>query len=371
MQIRTFKADTVHEALQQVKKELGPDAVILGNRRVTESPTRSVIEITAAVEPDQLQLDQANALPLNNREVEEDLQEIKSLLSMLISSKSYFTQLQLQEPLAQIFHNLLMRGLDEKHTFISLKKAVSKMDSASLDRRRVMTGFCQQLLEKITIATPFRGVTANKPEIFTFVGPTGVGKTTTLAKLAAYLKVKSRYKVGVISVDTYRIGAVDQLQTYTDILGMPLLVAQNSAELQEAIEQFQDMDVILIDTVGKNYLQKQQVTDLQQVLNVPCRLQHFLVLSAAAKDEDLRQTIRQFRSFGIHSLIFTKIDETLTPGSMINQLLRFPLPIAYVGTGQRVPEDLEPATRKLILRLLFPPERTVHEKEEQNGRKQS
>jgi flagellar biosynthesis protein FlhF len=109
-----------------------------------------------------------------------------------------------------------MRGLDEKHTFIFLKKAVAQLEGADLERKRIIAGFCQQLLEKISVATPFRDIATDKPEVFTFVGPTGVGKTTTLAKLAAYLKVKRGLKVGVVSVDTYRIGAVDQLRTYGD-----------------------------------------------------------------------------------------------------------------------------------------------------------
>jgi flagellar biosynthesis protein FlhF len=367
MQIRTFQAATMNEAVQRVKKELGPDAVILGNRKITVSPSQTLIEITAAIEPEQKPFSPASPAPSGDVQVQEDLHEIKGLLSMLISSKGYFSQLQLQEPLAQIYHNLLMRGLDEKHTFIALKKTVARMKGTDLERKRIIAGFCQQLLEKITVATPFRDIAAAKPEVFTFVGPTGVGKTTTLAKLAAYLKIKRGLEVGIVSVDTYRIGAVDQLQTYAEILDVPLLVAQSSAEVQESIHKFRRTDVVLVDTVGKNFLQRDHVANMQETFAGCGQLQHFLVVSAAAKDEDLRQTIRQFRSFGIHSLIFTKIDETLTPGSMINQLLRFPFPVSYVGTGQRVPEDLEPASRKLLLELLFPLEKTTQEREQHDG----
>jgi flagellar biosynthesis protein FlhF len=363
MQIRTYQAATVQGALQQVKKELGPDAVILGNRRITVTPTRSLFEITAAVEPACPQPTPDNPSPETQLQVEEDLREIKGLLSMLISSKSYFSQLQLQEPVARVFHHLLMRGLDEKHTFVALKKALSQMKGAPPGEKRILSAFCRQVLEKISIATPFREVVPSKPDVFSFIGPTGVGKTTTLAKLAAYLKVQRRFRVGVISLDTYRIGALDQLQTYADILELPLLVAQNAAELIESIDRLQRMDVILVDTVGKNCLQPRQVADLQEVFAECSRLQHFLVLSAAAKNDDLRLTIKHFRDFKINSLIFTKIDETLTPGSMINQLLQFPHPISYVGTGQRVPEDLEPASRKLLLGILFPPEKGGHDKE--------
>jgi flagellar biosynthesis protein FlhF len=361
MQIKTFRAPTVNEALQRVKQELGPDAVILGNKKVTVAPDRSYIEIVAAVEP--APSAPATAIPNPAPGVEDDIQEIKGLLSMLISSKNYFTQLQLQEPLTEIYHSLLMRGLDEKHTFIMLKKVAAKLESGAFDRKQIIAGFAQQLLDKINLATLFRSQPTAKPKAYAFVGPTGVGKTTTLAKLAAYLKIKRRLKTGIISVDTYRIGAIDQLRTYAEILGIPMRVAQSEAELQSAYADFEHQDVILIDTIGKNFLQKQHINDLQAVFSNCASIRHLLVLSAAAKDEDIKQTIKQFRSFNIHSLIFTKIDETLTPGSMINQLLRFPHPISYLGTGQRVPEDLEPASRKLLLSLLFPSEKAGNEKE--------
>lgn len=371
MQIRTFQATTVQGAMQQVKKELGPDAVILGNRRIKVAPTRSLIEITAARDP--IESQQVVELPSSGdrRQVGEDIREIKGLLSMLISSKNTFSQLQLQEPVARVYHHLLMRGLDEKQTFIALKKALSRMNGSPLDERRVMHGFCRQLLEKISIVTPFRDSVPVRPDVFAFVGPTGVGKTTTLAKLAAFLKVQRHARIGIVSLDTYRIGALDQLRIYADILELPLLVAQTTSELLDCIEQLQHMDVILIDTVGKNYLHEQHVKDLQEAFRGCPRLQHFLVLSATAKDDDLRLTIKRFHEFKINSLIFTKIDETLTSGSMMNQLLQFPYPVSYLGTGQRVPEDLEPATRKLLLGLLLIPEKGGHEKAQQNPQRQS
>ncbi|HAA03518.1 MAG TPA: hypothetical protein DCZ69_19475 [Syntrophobacteraceae bacterium] len=364
MQIRTFQATTVQGAMHQVKKELGPDAVILGNRRITVTPTRSLFEITAALDHvNNTQPLAVTPVPGTQQQVDDDIREIKGLLSMLISSKNYFSQLQLQEPVAKVYHHLLMRGLDEKQAFITLKKALSGMNGGPLEERQIMRRFCQQLLEKIPIVTPFRDTVPVKPDVFAFIGPTGVGKTTTLAKLAALLKIQRRCRIGVVSLDTYRIGALDQLKIYTDILELPLMVAQNVSELLVSVEQLQHMDVILIDTVGKNYLREQHVRDLQEAFGGCPRLQHFLVLSAAAKDDDLRLTIKRFREFKINSLIFTKIDETLTPGSMINQLLQFPYPVSYVGTGQRVPEDLEPATGKLLLGLLLAPEKGGHDKE--------
>jgi flagellar biosynthesis protein FlhF len=181
-----------------------------------------------------------------------------------------------------------------------------------------------------------------------------VGKTTTLAKLAAYLKIKRQLELGIVSLDTYRIGAVDQLQTYAGILDVPFSVAQNKTELDGALDDFKHCDAVLIDTTGRNYLNREHVKHLCSLFHNAHRFNHFLVLSASAKDEDLRQTIVHFRQIDINSFIFTKLDETVHHGCMLNQLLRFNYPISYMGTGQRVPEDIEPATQKRLLSFLLP-----------------
>ena len=364
MQIRTFKAATINEALQLVKKELGPEAVILKNERITVSPTQSYVEIMAATEPEpHAQRQIADGAP-PELQVHDDIKEIKSLLSMLISSKDYFTQLQIQQPLAEIYHTLLMRGLDEKQTFLLLRKALSDAKEEPQQKKDIVAAFCHQLLSKVRFTNPFRGESLARSRCFTFLGPTGVGKTTTLAKLAAHLKIKRRLEVAVISVDTYRIGAVDQLQHYAEILNVPMMVAQTADELAAAREQFQHYDVVLIDTIGKNFLQKKHLQDLMTILNGTQGVQHLLVLSATAKDEDLRQTIRHFAAIKIQSLIFTKLDETLSPGSMFNQLLRFSHPLSYLGTGQCVPEDIRLASHRNLLAFLFPSERVLKEDKE-------
>ncbi len=361
MQIRTFKAATINEALQLVKKELGPNAVILKNERVTVSPTQSYVEIMAATEPEPHAPVPSPANSPPALEVHDDIREIKSLLSMLISSKDYFSQLQVQQPLAEIYHTLLTRGLDEKQTFLLLRKTLSEAKEGPLRKKDIVDAFCQQLLGRVHLSNPFRGDALARSKGFTFLGPTGVGKTTTLAKLAAHLKIKRRLDVALISLDTYRIGAVDQLQHYAEILNVPMAVAQTSQELAKARDQFKHYDVVLIDTIGKNFLHKQHLQDLLTIMNGAEGIQHLLVLSATAKDEDLRQTIRQFGAIKVQSLIFTKLDETLSPGSMFNQLLRFSHPLSYLGIGQCVPEDIRLASHKNLLAFLFPSGRTVKE----------
>lgn len=357
MQVKTFRAPTIRQALEQVKRELGQDAIILGNKRVNLSPTESLIEVMAAIEPEPPPAAPAEEPVAMEDSLKSDIQEIKGLLSLLISSKDYFSQLQLEEPLADIFHGLLLRGLDEKQSYILLKKALLQLDEdAPRDKQQLINGVCQQLLDKIKFSRPFSSISSpqNLGRIFTFVGPTGVGKTTTLAKIAAYLKIKRQLEIGIISLDTYRIGALDQVRTYANILAIPFIVAQNREEFHHARDQFRNHDVVLVDTTGKNFLRQDHINDLKGILEGCENIHHFLVLSATAKDADLKQTITHFRPMNIHSLIFTKVDETLSHGCMINQLLRFPHALSYLGTGQRVPEDIELATHKRLLTFLFP-----------------
>lgn len=357
MQVKTFRAPTIAQALDQIKKELGANAIILGNKQVSVSPNESYVEVMAAAEPER----QSSAPPLPERtetkdlQLREDVQEIKGFLSLLISSKNYFNELQNHKPVAEIYHRLLTRGFDEKQAFILLNKTLSEVSTSCEDKGQIVDCLCRHFLEKVKLSRPFQSITAPRgaPHIFSFLGPTGVGKTTTLAKLAAYLKIKRQTELGIISIDTYRIGAVDQLQTYATILDIPLIVAQSKAEFRQATEQMRHFDMILVDTTGKNFLNRQHVKDLRPILRDADSIQHFLVLSATAKDEDLKQTIIHFREMNIHSLIFTKVDETINHGCMINQLLRFPYPLSYLGTGQRVPEDLELATQKRLLSFLF------------------
>jgi flagellar biosynthesis protein FlhF len=350
MQIRTFRAATINEALDQVKRELGHDAILLGNRKITLPGNVSGIEVTAAVEHEA----RPEAAP---PEMLSDIREIKSLLSLLISSKDTFARIQLEEPLAEIYHSLLMRGLDERQAFVFLRKTLLEMGEPSVEKNLIVEAFSRQVVEKIKFSRPFSSGGSQKPtgRIFAFVGPTGVGKTTTLAKLAALIKLKRGKSVGIISVDTYRIGAVDQLRTYANILGVPFIVAQSRTQFNKAKASLANRDFILVDTIGKNYLQKEHVVDLERIFADTQGVNHLLVLSAAAKDLDLKHTIQHFQPVSIQSLVFTKVDETLSHGCMINQLLRFPYAVSYFGTGQRVPEDIETATQKRLLMFLFPP----------------
>ncbi|KAA8784647.1 flagellar biosynthesis protein FlhF [Paenibacillus amylolyticus] len=171
-------------------------------------------------------------------------------------------------------------------------------------------------------------------------GPTGVGKTTTIAKLAAEQMFKKQRKVGFITSDTYRISAVEQLRTYASILNVPLEVVQSPGDTQRAISRLENCDLIFMDTAGRNYRNELLVSELQSLLAPVENSETFLVMSMTAKSRDMVQITEHFSKYGLDKVIFTKMDETGTCGPLFNLLHRFPLKLAYVANGQNVPDDL-------------------------------
>lgn len=184
-------------------------------------------------------------------------------------------------------------------------------------------------------------------------GPTGVGKTTTIAKLAAEQMFKNHRKVGFITSDTYRISAVEQLRTYASILNVPLEVVQSPGDTQRAISRLQECDLIFMDTAGRNYRNELLVSELQSLLAPVENSETFLVMSMTSKSTDMVQIAEHFSKYGLDKVIFTKMDETGSCGSMFNLLHQFPLKLAYVTNGQNVPDDLlKPEANALTKQLL-------------------
>lgn len=184
-------------------------------------------------------------------------------------------------------------------------------------------------------------------------GPTGVGKTTTIAKLAAEQMFKKQRKVGFITSDTYRISAVEQLRTYASILNVPLEVVQSPGDTQRAISRLEHCDLIFMDTAGRNYRNELLVSELQSLLAPVENSETFLVMSMTSKSADMVQITDHFSKYGLDKVIFTKMDETGSCGPLFNLLHRFPLKLAYVANGQNVPDDLlKPDADSLSKQLL-------------------
>lgn len=184
----------------------------------------------------------------------------------------------------------------------------------------------------------------NGPKLVTFIGPTGVGKTTTIAKIASQFTVKEKCKCALLTMDTYRIAAAEQLRTYANILMVPFRVIYSEEELKDAIEDFKDYDYIFVDTAGHSHQNLEQLNDMKKFLEAMSNLaatQFFLVLSATTKYRDLKNIVDNYAATSAYQLIFTKLDETSTIGNLLNIKLYCNSPIAFVTYGQNVPDDIE------------------------------
>ncbi|OBZ18367.1 flagellar biosynthesis protein FlhF [Bacillus sp. FJAT-27264] len=190
-------------------------------------------------------------------------------------------------------------------------------------------------------------------QIVYIAGPTGVGKTTTIAKLAAEQLFKYGRRVGLITSDTYRISAVDQLRTYASILNIPLEVVQSPGDLQRAMFRLESCDLVLMDTAGRNYRNELLVAELQSLLAKELRSETYLVLSMTSKSRDMKKIAEHFGRYPLDKVIFTKLDETGSYGPLFNVLNDFPLTLSYLTNGQNVPDDLLLASEEELSDMLL------------------
>lgn len=190
---------------------------------------------------------------------------------------------------------------------------------------------------------------AQDTKIAHFVGPTGVGKTTTIAKLAAEQVLKHRRKVGFITSDTYRIAAVEQLKTYATILDVPLEVVFSPQDLHKAMDKLSDRDIIFMDTAGRNFRNEMYVSELNALLLSQGKSETYLVLSLTSKYKDMKAITENFNRFIIDKVLFTKMDETDSYGTIINLLDEYPMQLSYMTNGQSVPDDISPAEEQRII----------------------
>jgi len=220
--------------------------------------------------------------------------------------------------------------------------------------RTAVAGIVEKMLppaEPITLAPRI-----DKPRIIALVGPTGVGKTTTIAKLAANFKLRQNKSVGLITIDTYRIAAVDQLRTYANIINVPLRIVLTPEELRQAIDNMSNVDLILIDTAGRSQNDDLKLRELNSFLQAASPDEIHLVLSTTASQAVLLSTIKRFSSLNIDHIIFTKLDESVGIGMVLNVMKKLNRAISYITTGQNVPDDIEPGSAARLAQLLVSPQ---------------
>lgn len=359
------------EAMKQIREELGSDAVILNSREVYSGGFLGLfkkrnIEVIAAIdqEPKRQQIPMIKqklaitpvAAPTHVKEKHvkkedspnqarpssdliKELNELKVVISNMSASNNQVGP-SYPAPIQMMRKVLIDQEVDESIQEALLSSLLEKWyiggANASIDE--VYDWLEKEMIDRIS-SIGFEGISFSKKYI-NVVGPTGVGKTTTLAKLAADCVIKHKKKIAFITTDTYRIAAIDQLKTYAKILNVPMEVCYTIDDFKKAAELFKDYDLILIDTAGRNFRNKQYVEDLKQVIDFENEIETFLVLSLTAKQRDMEDIYNQFSIIGIDKLIFTKADETSSYGSMLNMIIKFNKGVAYMTNGQNVPDDM-------------------------------
>lgn len=349
MKLKRFVAADTRGAMQQIKATFGPDAVILSSHNVAEG-----VEVVAAIDFDESILS-ANAAAAaaeppsqvdrytSSTPFEDMRQEIQTLRCMLEA------QLRGNVGTTEPLHTVLLQKL--LYLGVSHPTAVSWTRSISphLNQQRAW----QQILDKITELLPIRDTRRiEEGGVYAFVGPTGVGKTTSLAKIAARFTLRfGADKLGLVTMDTYRIAAQEQLMLYGKILGVKVCVAQDEVSLGRVLRQLSDKKLILIDTAGMNPADERVAQQIQVLSNHMQSISKVLVLSATSHYQVLIDAIKRYQANQVDQCILTKLDESLAVGGAISAVIESGLGVSYLTHGQRVPEDIKMATRHQLVEL--------------------
>jgi flagellar biosynthesis protein FlhF len=239
-----------------------------------------------------------------------------------------------------IYNQLISNDVDEKYANSILTEIEGNLKKdSSMDN--ILASIYQKIILKLGQPKTIE-ITGKTPKFVFFIGPTGVGKTTTIAKIASKFKVNEKAKVAFLTADTYRIAAVEQLRTYAGILGIPLKVVYSGEEMKQAILEFADYDIVFVDTAGRSHRNKEQRDDIEALIHtVPeSDREVYLVLSATTKYRDLIKITEAYSEIVKYNLIFTKLDETSTIGNLFNIRMLTEASLSYATFGQNVPDDI-------------------------------
>ncbi|WP_059282604.1 flagellar biosynthesis protein FlhF [Bacillus coahuilensis] len=366
MNVKKIIAPTMPEAMKRIRNELGNDAVIINSKvvytggflgmfkkRILRYLQLSILFLVKNVlllyqkkyvrMPHTSQLPRSQIYPPN-------LNELKKLVENM-STKSDMTNFEhYPDEVKTVLLQLQAQEFEKEYinrAAIYLTSKWKESSSASIEQvKKWLKDWIVNELQDL----PF-GKVSYDCQYIQVIGPTGVGKTTTIAKMAAEAVLNDRKKA-FITTDTYRIAAIEQLKTYANLLNVPVEVAYKMSDLQLAMEKFSSFDLVFVDTAGRNYLDPQYIKETQELLSAKQSSETLLVLSLTAKEQDLQKIIENFSPFNIDKFIFTKLDETLSYGTIFNLMKKFNKGLAYVTNGQNVPEDITEASIEKLTTIL-------------------
>ena len=385
MIIKKFQAKTENEAVELAKKELGNNVVIMNVRNVKRKGLLSFLkpqltEVTVALEeeteakyapPKKVDISlggeavqEGKKQPLveaiakespktDNNAIEEKLDTLHSLIEQQIlkpeeekepekKAEEEESNSELERFMKLLYNTMLENEVNEKYANQIIDE-MEKLSKPNMPFDYALANVYQKMILKF--GKPNEISCADKgPKVVFFVGPTGVGKTTTIAKIASKFSVEAGKKVALLTADTYRIAAAEQLRTYANILEVPFRIIYSTEEVEQALNDFKEYDFIMVDTAGhshQNEAQKETMKGFVHSVDGLAEKEVFLVLSATTKYRDLISIVDAYSIMTEYKLIFTKLDETTTLGNLLNIKLYTGADLSYVTCGQNVPDDIE------------------------------
>lgn len=380
MQIKRYEVGSIQEAMNKIKMDLGEEAVILSTKRLRggkvplfevtaardenkknvdsrkphEAHERGSQRVSASAEMDMIRNDLAEMKYLirdirKEDPIRRELSQLREYLNNLMNVLGNWEKNLFPGPPSKIYYHLVANGVSRERAY-RLVNTIDKIDN--------FENTCKSLENTITSSIPVQDLRKRKG-IIAFVGPTGVGKTTTLAKLAARYSMSEKLSVGLISADTYRIAAADQLKTYAKIMGLPIRVVSEKEEFKEALSRFSDRDIVMVDTPGKSRKDRGYIEKLRDFLSVGVAVETNLLLSLTASRENMLEAASRFDTVNYDNIIFTKVDEATGLGSMYDVIDQVGKPVSYLTVGQNVPNDIEDANPGRIARLIMRQSKTM------------
>lgn len=379
MKVRFFTADSIQEAMAQVKNVLGRDAIILHTRTFRKGGilgffAKEKVEIMAAIDTPvtsaaakvtQPPLTTSAALePAITTVVEKKTpspyptndKNLAAVQTELATMRNLLEQVLDKEPPSVKNSAMLDLLLKSDIDMLCAEQIIKDLSIENINDEKVSHECIKMIAEQIKrkihsiegIEVPMNG-----RKIVAFIGPTGVGKTTTIAKLAAKFAIQNKNSVVLITADTYRVSAVEQLKTYSDIMGIPIHIVYTPNELKRVLDSNMDKELILIDTAGRSPHNTDQLEELKHLLHIDETIEKHLVLSSTTRYKDALDIVEKFSICSPFKVIFTKLDEARNIGTIINLLYKIPITLSYVTNGQNVPDDIELVDPQKLGQLIF------------------
>ena len=381
MQIKRFRAQDMAEALRLVKKEFGYQAVILSAKEMKNGAGMlgflkgPCVEVTAATDAGYHNEKNENAsagrwrrhkgvpvgpVSIAQRDwrrpislVKEEAGASRNRANLTKTKNDMPQQRDVEMNLFDLSQEMQNQGVKENIALDLIKKLDAAVPSNKPFRPEAIRQSLIENLEKMGAATRSVRIERGKQKVIALIGPTGVGKTTTIAKLAAIGGLSKKRKIGLITLDDKRIGAIAQLEVYSRILGIQMEVASCKEDVVTSLQKLKRKDIVLIDTPGISQKDTRQLGELRDLLDNVRPVEIHLLLSAVTKEKDFIRILDKFRVIPINSLIFTKLDESSEYGDLLNQLIRTKIPVSYFTNGPQVPEDIEVATLEKLVDLIL------------------